>query len=85
MRSHSEPLNGQSIRGRRSIGTRMRWQTRSIIETYAECVRDKTAAGVRFAFVTHNKSEFSVENGQSQDATLRSCGFLLAHKVALLH
>jgi hypothetical protein len=34
-----------------------------IIETYAKCVRDKTARGVRFAFVTHNKSEFSVENG----------------------
>jgi hypothetical protein len=34
-----------------------------IIETYAGCVRDKTGAGVRFAFVTHNKSDFSIENG----------------------
>jgi hypothetical protein len=34
-----------------------------LIETYAECVRDKTASGVRFAFVTHNKSDFSIENG----------------------
>jgi len=34
-----------------------------IIETYAECVLDKAPGGVRFAFVTHNKSEFSIENG----------------------
>jgi PIN domain len=34
-----------------------------LIETYAECIRDKTASGIRFAFVTHNKSDFSIENG----------------------
>jgi hypothetical protein len=34
-----------------------------IIETYAECIRDKTASGARFAFVTLNKSDFSIENG----------------------
>jgi hypothetical protein len=34
-----------------------------IIETYAECARDKATPGVRFAFVTHNKSDFSIENG----------------------
>lgn len=34
-----------------------------LIETYAECVREKTASGVRFAFVTHNKTDFSIENG----------------------
>ncbi len=34
-----------------------------LIETYAECIRDKAASGVRFAFVTHNKSDFSLENG----------------------
>jgi hypothetical protein len=34
-----------------------------IIETYADCVRDKAASGVRFAFVTHNKSDFSIEHG----------------------
>jgi hypothetical protein len=34
-----------------------------IIETYADCVRDKSASGVRFAFVTHNKSDFSLEHG----------------------
>jgi PIN domain len=34
-----------------------------IIETYAECFLAKTTAGVRFAFVTHNKSDFSIENG----------------------
>ena len=34
-----------------------------LIETYSECLRDKAAAGVRFAFVTHNKRDFSIENG----------------------
>ena len=34
-----------------------------LIETYADCVRGKAAAGVRFAFVTHNKSDFSIEHG----------------------
>jgi hypothetical protein len=37
-----------------------------ILETYAECLRDKTAPGVRFAFVTHNKREFSIENGNQK-------------------
>lgn len=37
-----------------------------IIETYAECVRDKKAQGVRFAFVTHNKSDFSNANGNQK-------------------
>jgi len=34
-----------------------------LIETYSDCVRDKAAAGVRFAFVTHNKTDFSIEQG----------------------
>jgi len=34
-----------------------------IIETYADCLRDKSASGVRFAFITHNKSDFSIEHG----------------------
>lgn len=34
-----------------------------LIETYAECLHDKTASGSRFAFVTHNKNDFSIENG----------------------
>ena len=34
-----------------------------LIETYADCVRDKSASGVRFAFVTHNKRDFSIEHG----------------------
>jgi hypothetical protein len=34
-----------------------------LIETYADCVRDKAMSGVRFAFVTHNKSDFSIEDG----------------------
>lgn len=34
-----------------------------LIETYTDCVRDKTASGVRFSFVTHNKSDFSIDHG----------------------
>lgn len=34
-----------------------------IIETYAECIHHGASSGIRFAFVTHNKSDFSVENG----------------------
>jgi hypothetical protein len=37
-----------------------------LIETFAECVNDKKAAGVRFALVTHNKHDFSVENGNQK-------------------
>ncbi len=37
-----------------------------LIETYAECVRDKTTPRVRFAFVTHNKNDFSVVNGNQK-------------------
>jgi len=33
-----------------------------LIETYAACLRDKAASGMRFAFVTHNKSDFSIED-----------------------
>ena len=34
-----------------------------LIEIYAGCVRDSAKAGMRFAFVTHNKNDFSVANG----------------------
>lgn len=37
-----------------------------IIETYADCVGAKTAAGVRFAFVTHNKNDYSTELGNQK-------------------
>ncbi|WP_304893830.1 PIN domain-containing protein, partial [Candidatus Deferrimicrobium sp.] len=37
-----------------------------LIETYAACLRDKAASGVRFAFVTHNKSDFSIEDGNQR-------------------
>src|SRR5216684_2230647 len=37
-----------------------------IIETYAECVNAKAASGTRFAFVTHNKSDFSMVNGNER-------------------
>ncbi len=34
-----------------------------IIEIYGECVRAPTATNIRFAFVTHNKNDFSVQDG----------------------
>jgi len=34
-----------------------------IVETYAECLHSEDAAGIRFAFVTHNKHDFSAESG----------------------
>lgn len=34
-----------------------------LMEAYDEAVRDRAAAGTRFAFVTHNKADFSVQNG----------------------
>lgn len=37
-----------------------------IIETYADCVGAKTAAGFRFAFVTHNKNDYSTEGGNQK-------------------
>ena len=37
-----------------------------IIETYAECVRGKATTGMRFAFVTHNKNDFSVQSGNQK-------------------
>jgi hypothetical protein len=37
-----------------------------IIETYAECVRENKSPGSRFAFVTHNKNDFSCEHGNQK-------------------
>lgn len=37
-----------------------------IIETYAECVQDPTSAGTRFAFVTHNRNDFSLQIGSQK-------------------
>lgn len=37
-----------------------------IIETYAACIEDKNSVGIRFAFVTHNKNDFSIPNGNSK-------------------
>jgi hypothetical protein len=34
-----------------------------IIETYARCLLQTPSKGIRFAFVTHNKTDFSVELG----------------------
>jgi len=46
-----------------------------IIEMYAECVRDKAGSGVRFAFVTHNKNDFSIESGNQKLAHPDFAGF----------
>ncbi|MGF6996328.1 PIN domain-containing protein [Paraburkholderia sp. GAS32] len=37
-----------------------------LIETYFECVRTMGGAGQRFAFVTHNKHDFSIVNGNQK-------------------
>jgi hypothetical protein len=37
-----------------------------LIELYTECVHANSSQGIRFAFVTHNKSDFSVENGNQK-------------------
>jgi mevalonate kinase len=37
-----------------------------IMETYAACVLNKNSTGVRFAFVTHNKNDFSLPNGNDR-------------------
>ena len=36
-----------------------------LIETYADCLKER-AGGVRFAFVTHNKADFSTESGDQR-------------------
>ena len=37
-----------------------------IMETYAACLLNKNSIGVRFAFVTHNKNDFSLPNGNDR-------------------
>lgn len=37
-----------------------------IIETYAAYIRDINSNGIRFAFVTHNKKDFSIQNGNDR-------------------
>jgi len=37
-----------------------------IIETYADCIRDKGNARVRFAFITHNTKDFSNPTGSDK-------------------
>lgn len=37
-----------------------------IIETYAECVQAKNSTGYRFAFITHNKTDFSDPKGNDK-------------------
>jgi hypothetical protein len=37
-----------------------------LIETYFECVRNMGGRGQRFAFVTHNKQDFSLANGNQK-------------------
>src|SRR5258708_14552635 len=44
-------------RGRNSMADAL------IIEIYSECVSSSKSVGQRFAFVTHNKDDFSLEQG----------------------
>ncbi len=37
-----------------------------IIEIYATCIQDNNSTGIRFAFVTHNKNDFSLPNGNDK-------------------
>lgn len=47
-------------RGKNEIGDAI------ILETYADCVRSKNVRGTRFAFVTHNKDDFSEPHGDKR-------------------
>lgn len=47
-------------RGKNEIGDAI------ILETYADCVREKNPKGTRFAFVTHNKDDFSELHGDKR-------------------
>lgn len=38
-----------------------------IIETYAEALRHRPSKGIRFAFITHNKSDYSAEQGSQRE------------------
>jgi hypothetical protein len=37
-----------------------------LIETYAACIQNKSSSGIRFAFITHNKHDFSFPNGDEK-------------------
>lgn len=37
-----------------------------IMETYAFCIQDRQQSGIRYSFVTHNKNDFSVTNGNER-------------------
>lgn len=37
-----------------------------IMEIYASCIQNKDTSGIRFAFVTHNKNDFSLPNGNEK-------------------
>lgn len=37
-----------------------------IMETYAASIQNKNSTGIRFAFVTHNKNDFSLPNGNDK-------------------
>jgi len=47
-------------RGRNEIGDAI------ILETYADCLRESNAKGSRFAFITHNKEDFSEPHGDKR-------------------
>lgn len=37
-----------------------------LIEIYTDCVTDKKSAGIKFSFITHNTSDFSLPNGNNK-------------------
>ena len=37
-----------------------------LIEIYADCVTDKKSAGIKFSFISHNTSDFSLPNGNNK-------------------
>ena len=37
-----------------------------LLEIYADCVTDKKSAGIKFSFITHNTSDFSLPNGNNK-------------------
>ncbi|HMK26924.1 MAG TPA: PIN domain-containing protein [Chitinophagaceae bacterium] len=37
-----------------------------IIEIYSACIQNNSSTGIRFAFVTHNKNDFSLPNGNDK-------------------
>lgn len=63
LRAAQRAIDGKAPfhRNKNSIGDAV------IIETYGACVNDSAGKGKRFAFVTHNKSDFSIPGGNEKE------------------